>query len=276
MLAVEKRILPEHPVIRWLVVIATFLSVPGSVVAIVLLIVQSPSHRAPTARSTASFALPSSPSQTTGTSTLSAPATQTQNAAAPPYPTPTRSPSPVTRTVDHPASRPDVSPAATLSPSTAKPTSNGSIAVANNSAQQSSPAALAPVTHVPTTALRRYFLPGHPGDHMTTIGVGPGNYQLEQLLGYVLTQQIPDTAPLYSCNVGWDWFTSRQSDCEGKTVDGLLGYVYADGQGSSTRLIRRCAVEPSDGGQWDHFDSGDAGCEGQSQDTVLGYVLVSQ
>lgn len=46
-------------------------------------------------------------------------------------------------------------------------------------------------------------------------------------VGYGYTTQVPGTIPLYRCRMGngWNHFVSLQADCEGFTMEELLGYV---------------------------------------------------
>jgi len=104
-------------------------------------------------------------------------------------------------------------------------------------------------------------------DHTTSL-VPPPGYNGETPLGYLLSSPVPGSAPLYSCQIGGDQFTSAAASCEGQQVNTLLGYVYASppAGGPATIVLQRCAAG-------DHFDSLSPTCEGQRVEGGLGYVI---
>lgn len=48
------------------------------------------------------------------------------------------------------------------------------------------------------------------------------------ILGYMFTNPRAGTVPLYDCSMGHDYFNSLSPTCEGQTVRGVDGYVYAN------------------------------------------------
>jgi hypothetical protein len=41
----------------------------------------------------------------------------------------------------------------------------------------------------------------------------------------MLTNQIAGTHPTWQCRIGGDFFPSTAANCEGQTIDGLIGYL---------------------------------------------------
>lgn len=130
-------------------------------------------------------------------------------------------------------------------------------------------------TPTPSTyALNRYAK--YPDGHWVSTGyVGPG-YNLESTLGYLFMTQVPNTRPIYSCELldGIHHFISIDSACENQKPLGVAGWIYLTSQADiSTVAIYRC----SDGGG-DHFASLDPNCEGttvENQGQPLGYAKTS-
>ncbi len=106
------------------------------------------------------------------------------------------------------------------------------------------------------------------GDHKAILGPGPSGATWEGTLGLLLTSQVTGSAPLYSCNIGEDEFTSPSSTCEGQKVNGFLGFIYTSKPaGVPTRPIYRCTTTTG------HFDSPARNCEGQRYESRLGYAV---
>jgi hypothetical protein len=76
---------------------------------------------------------------------------------------------------------------------------------------------------------------------------------------------------LYGCQFGADVFTSAASNCEGHTILGEIGAVYAAQPASpATVPLYRCNTGK------DHFESLDSGCEGVQgavREATLGYTV---
>ncbi|MFE9203329.1 S8 family peptidase [Micromonospora sp. NPDC007230] len=118
-----------------------------------------------------------------------------------------------------------------------------------------------------TAVLTRYWWPGK--DHVSSTTHPGGGYLAEGSLGRVHTGQVSGTHPLYQCLVGSDRFTSPMANCEGRTVLGVIGYVYDAPPASPSYPIYRCLVR-SNG---EHFDTNDPNCEGQITEGMNGYTL---
>jgi subtilisin family serine protease len=115
----------------------------------------------------------------------------------------------------------------------------------------------------PTLTLSRY---NNGTDHLSATANPGGTYHLEGPLGQVVTSLQAGTAPIYQCLNGSDYFTSRNANCEGKTIVSGIGFLYAT-QAANTHPLYRCLKGS------DHFDSVAANCEGQTPDGVLGFLL---
>ncbi|AUG76854.1 hypothetical protein CFP65_1989 [Kitasatospora sp. MMS16-BH015] len=108
------------------------------------------------------------------------------------------------------------------------------------------------------------------GRHLVITGQAPDGYRLEGSLGELLLAQQPGTHPLYDCQYGGGQFTSRQADCEGQHVNGLLGWLYdSPPTAEQTLAVYRCLAAANG----DHFDSTDPACEGQTTEGLQGYTL---
>lgn len=117
--------------------------------------------------------------------------------------------------------------------------------------------------------LSRYY--NAAGDHFTNTSMPPstGGYHYEKTFGQTLPTPVSGTHMLYSCKISSDYFTSLQSNCEGQTYVGQLGYVYDSAlPDGSTAPVYRCTI-PSNS---EHFESSSPTCEGQTVNFVLGYL----
>jgi hypothetical protein len=118
-------------------------------------------------------------------------------------------------------------------------------------------------------ALTRHYFPSGP-DHYTTIDGAPLEYYSEGVQGFLGLTQPAGTRFLYSCVQGTDQFVSTDAGCEGKTVIGTLGTVYAQPPaGTGTKLLKRCVFADQ------RFTSITGSCEGYAFDGDLGYILAN-
>jgi Concanavalin A-like lectin/glucanases superfamily len=97
----------------------------------------------------------------------------------------------------------------------------------------------------------------------------PTGYHFAASLGGVPPAEAVDTTVLYSCQLGVDKFTSASATCEGQTVLGEAGRVYANAQASpQTVPLYRCKNSA------DHFESLDPACEGMgTKEGILGHTV---
>jgi Concanavalin A-like lectin/glucanases superfamily len=109
------------------------------------------------------------------------------------------------------------------------------------------------------------------GEHFTTAsGPPPAGYHFELALGQLAPAGVPDTRPLYLCQLGTDEFTSAQVDCEGQRPLGLLGSVYTRPPAGAPAIpMYRCTTSYAPN---DHFDTFAPDCEGHHVDGLLGYI----
>lgn len=112
-------------------------------------------------------------------------------------------------------------------------------------------------------------------DHQTVAESAiPAGYSYPSVLGQVSPTAVAGSEALYSCNNGSDGFTSLSATCEGKTVNGLLGYGWSTASllpsGVPGVQMYRCRMNSSG----EHFDSLFADCEGQIVESPLA-VLAS-
>ncbi|GAA3883048.1 hypothetical protein GCM10022243_54580 [Saccharothrix violaceirubra] len=106
-------------------------------------------------------------------------------------------------------------------------------------------------------------------DHVSTVNGAPGEgFVTEGKLGKLFYGQEPNTHAVYQCRSDWDYFTSANAACEGKTVIATLGYAFNSAQANS-RPLYRCQVK----GTGDHMDSASSTCEGQTTEGILGHVV---
>lgn len=109
------------------------------------------------------------------------------------------------------------------------------------------------------------------GDHYTasTDQPAPAGYHFAASLGGVAPADGVDTRVLYACQFGTDVFTSAAPGCEGQTVLGEAGRVYATQPASpQTVPVYRCKNSA------DHFESLDPACDGNgTQEATLGYTV---
>jgi hypothetical protein len=81
----------------------------------------------------------------------------------------------------------------------------------------------------------------HKGDHLTTTGGVDSAYHFQGNLGFVLTQRLAGTAPLYGCTSHRDQFLSHKSGCGRGKPRGLVGWIYSSApSGTPSRAIYRC------------------------------------
>jgi hypothetical protein len=113
----------------------------------------------------------------------------------------------------------------------------------------------------------------HKGDHLTTTGgVGPA-YHFQGNLGFVLTERLAGTAPLYSCTSHSDQFLSHKPGCGRGKQGGLVGWIYSSApSGTPSRAIYRCRRKNGE-----RFVSGKRSCSrsAHGKGRRLGYVSVS-
>src|ERR1700742_2398194 len=64
-------------------------------------------------------------------------------------------------------------------------------------------------------------------DNCATTGAVPATWALGSTLGFLAPVPTPGTAALYGCARGSDRFLSLDAGCEGETVLGTEGYIYA-------------------------------------------------
>lgn len=105
----------------------------------------------------------------------------------------------------------------------------------------------------------------------STNASAPAGYHFEASLGGTLPEGATGTRMLYRCQFGADVFTSAALNCEGHTLLGEIGPVYAAQPASpATVPLYRCNTSK------DHFESLDAGCEGVQgavREATLGYTV---
>ena len=94
----------------------------------------------------------------------------------------------------------------------------------------------------------------YPGGHWASVDAAPPGFTEE--LRFLIKRQ-GDRA-LYACKVHSHAMITPDPGCEGQQMLGLLGYLDAQADGSTT-AIYRCLVRD----HFDHFFSPDPGCEGQ-------------
>lgn len=104
------------------------------------------------------------------------------------------------------------------------------------------------------------------GHFLSTSGCGSGHQ--ESQLGCIGDAAALGAKALYQClNQGSDSMPSLQADCEGQTMQSLLGYVQATSTDDASRALYRCQVPGPD-----HFASLVSDCEGQRFEGLLGYI----
>ncbi|WP_203902264.1 LamG domain-containing protein [Virgisporangium aliadipatigenens] len=107
------------------------------------------------------------------------------------------------------------------------------------------------------------------GEHYTAgTGTTPRDgYRVEEVLGRPAASG-PNTAMLYACRSGGDYFSSTDQACEGATNVGETGLVYTvPPTNIPTVALYRCV----NGG--DRFDSRAADCGGAGKQATLGYAV---
>jgi hypothetical protein len=111
------------------------------------------------------------------------------------------------------------------------------------------------------------------GDHFTTTGRVGRNYHYQGNLGFLLTQRVAGTAPLYSCIAKRDQFLSRAADCGGAKVRGVIGWIYSSARaGTPSRAIYGCRSRTGE-----RFVSVEPTCGRSSDESPgrLGYTSVT-
>ena len=106
-------------------------------------------------------------------------------------------------------------------------------------------------------------------DHWTTTMPVSSEYTLEAPLGKIAANSIPDTMPVFDCDLNGNHLASLYSSCENGISGGVMGYIWESG-GNNRIPIYRCFTSNSVG--TDHFLSVDTQCEGQQVEGILGYV----
>lgn len=125
-----------------------------------------------------------------------------------------------------------------------------------------------PTTTSHLKTLNRY-LSSDMADHWTTTFSVSSNYTFEAQLGKIAANSIPDTMPIFDCDLGGNHLASLYSSCEGGISAGIMGYIWESG-GNNRSPLYRCITTSSAG--TDHFLSLDAQCEGQQVEGLFGYV----
>ncbi|GLH95409.1 hypothetical protein Pa4123_06810 [Phytohabitans aurantiacus] len=107
-------------------------------------------------------------------------------------------------------------------------------------------------------------------DHRTATGTVPAGYRHEWTWGYLDATPRTGTRALYSCQAGSDAFTSTDAACEGYQKVQLLGWISEQRpSGVPSVPFYRCIVNDT---TRDHFDSISDTCEGHTKEFLLGYV----
>lgn len=106
-------------------------------------------------------------------------------------------------------------------------------------------------------------------DHWTTTQIEPTNYTFEVSQGKIAANSLPDTSPLFDCDLSGNHLASLYASCEGGVSAGIMGYIW-ESAGSNRIPLYRCVV--TNATEVDHFVSVDSQCEGQQIEGVLGYV----
>lgn len=114
---------------------------------------------------------------------------------------------------------------------------------------------------------KRYF---NGTNHWVSHVPPPPGYTLEGSSWYLLSTMQADTRPLYSCQLAWDQFVSKDPSCEGlnKAILNTEGWIYTTPPAEPHTPLYRC-LRPTG----DHFVSQFADCEGHAQESLLGYAL---
>ncbi|MEV6242972.1 LamG-like jellyroll fold domain-containing protein [Lentzea sp. NPDC051838] len=117
--------------------------------------------------------------------------------------------------------------------------------------------------------LGRYNTINGNGEHYTGLTDVPAlpNYRYEGVMGQPPSLSESNTQRLYSCKSGNDYFNSTAADCEGATVIGESGAVYAiKPTNIQTVELNLCVVDA------DRFTATSSDCEGQTKVKRLGYL----
>ena len=101
--------------------------------------------------------------------------------------------------------------------------------------------------------------------HWVSTRAVPAQYKFQQQLGYLLQEGGAGRAALYSCINGEQEFLSRQSDCDGKRVEGIDGWVYVDRPSAGGFQLFLCSRGR------DRFVWPNAGCNGSQMEEELGW-----
>lgn len=108
------------------------------------------------------------------------------------------------------------------------------------------------------------------GEHYTGATGNPAaaGYHVDDVLGMLVGGDSAGTTTLYSCQDGADGFTSTGSTCEGKTVNGAIGKVFAQQPVNLPSIaIYRCNTGS------ERFDSRQSDCGGATREVLLGYTI---
>lgn len=98
----------------------------------------------------------------------------------------------------------------------------------------------------------------------------PG-YKNEGNLGALALTNEPGTIPLYTCQDGTDFFTTKDSTCGGKKLVTSIGYSWTSPPpGVESKPLNRCKVTSNPVA--DFFESSSADCEGNQVVESLGHI----
>lgn len=132
-------------------------------------------------------------------------------------------------------------------------------------------ASSAPIDTMPRIALSKYE--GNDDTWVTTTSTDP-NYQFIEIMGYLFTEEIPNSVPVYDCYI--DYWTDHMlvpndATCGGGNVQYLrrVGWVSTVPFDDSV-LVYRCF----DATATNHFISTDPNCEGATTEWPVGYLAV--
>ena len=106
-------------------------------------------------------------------------------------------------------------------------------------------------------------------DHWITTMSVSSDYTLEGPLGKIAANSIPDTMPVFDCDLNGNHLVSLYSSCENGVSKGIMGYIW-ESEDNNRIPIYRCITSTTVG--TDHFLSVDPQCEGQQIEGILGYV----
>ena len=126
-----------------------------------------------------------------------------------------------------------------------------------------------PIDLVPRIALEKYQTTND--TWATTINTD-ANYQSEETIGYLFTDEIPNSKPVYDCyNASWNDHMLVVDDptCEGQTYLRQVGWISSVSFEPSIGVYR-CF----DNAVTNHFISSDPTCEGKTTEWLMGYLAI--